>query len=148
MVWSRHSHLPNRLNVSPRPERTIRQKAKGPIDPSQGEIVRRLRIERDMTQADLAGDDFSKGFISLVENGRTRMSVRAIQVFAKRLGVTPATIIGEDPRYGRFVDQLRAAEKVMALSRRFLDEHEPLVKDALRRYERWADGQRKLSRDV
>lgn len=134
--------------MSPRTKRTVRQKAKGPVDPSQGEIVRRLRVERDMTQAELAGDDFSKGFISLVENGRTRMSLRAIEIFAKRLGVTPATIIGEDPSYGRFVDQLRAAEKVMALSRKFLDEHEPLVKDALRRYERWADGQRKLSREV
>lgn len=134
--------------MSPRKKRIVRQKAKGPIDPRMGEILRQLRVERGMTQRDLAGEDFSKGFISLVETGRTRMSMRAIEILAKRLEVTPATIIGEDPSYGRLAEQLRAAEKVLMLSRRFLDEHEPLVKEALRRYERWADGQRKLAREV
>jgi tetratricopeptide (TPR) repeat protein len=40
-----------------------------------------------MTQAQLAGPDFSKGFISLLETGRTRVSLRAAHVLAGRLGV-------------------------------------------------------------
>lgn len=40
-----------------------------------------------MTQAALAGPDFSKGFISLLETGRTRVSLRAAHVLAGRLGV-------------------------------------------------------------
>jgi tetratricopeptide (TPR) repeat protein len=40
-----------------------------------------------MTQAQLAGPDFSKGFISLLETGRTRVSLRAAHILAGRLGV-------------------------------------------------------------
>jgi tetratricopeptide (TPR) repeat protein len=67
--------------------RIVRQKAKGPIDPHLGARVRALRIARGLTQEQLAGPDFSKGFISLVETGRTRISLRAAQVLATRLGV-------------------------------------------------------------
>jgi len=67
--------------------RVVRQKAKGPIDPHLGTRVRALRIARGLTQEQLAGPDFSKGFISLVETGRTRISLRAAQILARRLGV-------------------------------------------------------------
>lgn len=40
-----------------------------------------------MTQAELAGEDFTKGFISLVETSRTGISLRAARVFASRLGI-------------------------------------------------------------
>ncbi|MEX2047281.1 MAG: helix-turn-helix transcriptional regulator, partial [Chloroflexota bacterium] len=46
-----------------------------------------LRTGRGMTQAALASPDFSKGFISLLETGRTRISLRAAHIFANRLGV-------------------------------------------------------------
>lgn len=68
-------------------KRVVHQKAKGPIDPSVGLKVRELRTERKMTQAKLAGSDFSKGFISLLETGRTRISLRAAHILASRLGV-------------------------------------------------------------
>lgn len=67
--------------------RIVRQRAKGPIDPLFGERVRALRLARGLTQAQLAGRDFSKGFISLVETGRTRVSLRAAEIFAGKLGV-------------------------------------------------------------
>lgn len=70
-----------------KPKRVVRQKAKGPIDPGVGVKVRELRTARGMTQAALAGPDFSKGFISLLETGRTRISLRAAHVLAARLGV-------------------------------------------------------------
>lgn len=67
--------------------RPTRQRAKGPIDPKLGERVRALRLARGLTQGDLASEDFTKGFISLVETGRTRISLRAAQILAERLGV-------------------------------------------------------------
>ena len=74
-------------------KRVVRQKAKGPIDPTVGENVRKLRIEKGMTQAQLAGSDFSKGFISLLETGRTRASLRAAEILAKRLGITAPKLL-------------------------------------------------------
>jgi len=73
--------------VATRPKRIVHQKAKGPIDPGVGLKIRELRTARSMTQAVLAGPDFSKGFISLLETGRTRISLRAAHVLAARLGV-------------------------------------------------------------
>lgn len=67
--------------------RVVHQKAKGPIDPGVGLKVRELRTARGMTQAQLAGPDFSKGFISLLETGRTRISLRAAHILAARLGL-------------------------------------------------------------
>ena len=52
------------------------------MDPGVGLRVRELRIAREMTQADLAAKDFTKGFISLLENGRTRVSLRAAEILA------------------------------------------------------------------
>jgi tetratricopeptide (TPR) repeat protein len=78
-------------------KRVVHQKAKGPIDPSSGLRVRQLREARGMTQGDLAGSDFTKGFISLVETGRTRMSVRSAQIIATRLGVAVADLLTAAP---------------------------------------------------
>lgn len=50
-----------------------------------------------MTQAELAGSDYSKGFISLVECGRTRISLRAAGVLAARLDVSLGALLGESP---------------------------------------------------
>jgi tetratricopeptide (TPR) repeat protein len=68
-------------------KRVVHQKAKGPVDPSVGLKIRELRLARGITQSALAGPDFSKGFISLLETGRTRISLRAAHVLAARLGV-------------------------------------------------------------
>lgn len=79
------------------PKRVVRQKAKGAIDPAIGQKVRELRTARRLTQAQLAGPDFSKGFISLLETGRTRISLRAAHVLASRLGVAVADLLREAP---------------------------------------------------
>ena len=67
--------------------RIVHQKKKGPVDPGLGQRLRQLRLQRNMTQAQLADRDFTKGFISLVETGRTRVSLRAAEVLARRLSV-------------------------------------------------------------
>ncbi len=80
-----------------RRKRVVRQKAKGPIDPRFGQRVRELRAAAGMTQAQLAGADFSKGFVSLVETGRARASLRAAQIFADRLRVPLAELVDPAP---------------------------------------------------
>ncbi len=40
--------------------------------PSLGERVRQLRINQGLTQTDLAGDRFSKEYVSQIERGKTR----------------------------------------------------------------------------
>lgn len=67
------------------------QRSKGPVDPRFGERLRRLRLQRGLTQEQLAGEDFTKAFISHVEVGRTRVSLRAAGILAARLG----TDVGE-----------------------------------------------------
>ncbi len=74
--------------------RIVRQKAKGPIDPAFGMRVRTLRQAQGLTQQALAGKDFTKGFISLVETGRSRVSLRAAEIIANRLGVPATDLLG------------------------------------------------------
>lgn len=81
----------------PAKKRVVRQKAKGPIDPAFGQRLREIRIERGMSQKELAGSDFTKGFISLLETGRTRSSLRAANILASRLGVAVADLMGPQP---------------------------------------------------
>lgn len=126
-------------------KRVVHQKAKGPIDPKMGEIVRTIREKRKMTQAQLAQPDFSKGFISLLETGRTRASMRALGIIAEKLGVSPTTLLGEDPGYGRLVEKLRTADRLIRELEDFIAEHRPLVQDALNTYEAWAQGQKDLA---
>jgi transcriptional regulator with XRE-family HTH domain len=76
-----------------RKTRVVRQRAKGPIDPRLGTRIRELRTAKGLSQGDLAGDDFTKGFISLLETGRTRMSLRAAEIVAQRLGVKVVDLI-------------------------------------------------------
>src|SRR5579875_2611494 len=57
---------------------------------SLGERLRRLRVERGLTQQELAGDYCSKEYISQIERGRTRPTAETVQRLAERLGVDAA----------------------------------------------------------
>jgi tetratricopeptide (TPR) repeat protein len=53
-----------------------------------GEILRQVRRQRNLTQQELAGDRFSKSYVSAVENNRIKPSPEALRFFAERLGQT------------------------------------------------------------
>lgn len=55
--------------------------------PSLGERVRQLRIARGLTQTELAGDRFSKEYVSQIERAKTRPTGDTIEWLAARLGV-------------------------------------------------------------
>jgi tetratricopeptide (TPR) repeat protein len=52
-----------------------------------GERLRQLRVAAAMTQTELAGDRFSKEYVSQIERGKTRPTPETIAWLAQRLGV-------------------------------------------------------------
>src|SRR5918994_4723229 len=55
-----------------------------------GERVHQLRMSAAMTQTELAGDRFSKEYVSQIERGKTRPTKETIEWLAARLGVDAA----------------------------------------------------------
>src|SRR4030088_3117650 len=62
-----------------------------------GARVREARRERGMSQAQLAGEELTKGFISQVESNLVRPSVRSLQIIAARLGKSLDYFLGDAP---------------------------------------------------
>src|SRR3954464_16042824 len=58
-----------------------------PKAPRLGERLRQLRVSAGLTQTDLAGDRFSKEYISQIERGKTRPTQETVDWLAARLGV-------------------------------------------------------------
>ena len=52
-----------------------------------GERLRQLRVAGGMTQTELAGDRFSKEYVSQIERGKTRPTPETVRWLADRLGV-------------------------------------------------------------
>lgn len=50
-----------------------------------GERIRAARLERKMTQDELARDTFSKSYVSAVELGKIQPSIKALRILARRL---------------------------------------------------------------
>lgn len=62
-----------------------------------GQRVREARKELGMSQATLAGDELTKGFISQLESGQVRPSIRSLQIIATRLGKPLDYFLGDEP---------------------------------------------------
>src|SRR5688572_276120 len=62
-----------------------------------GARIRSLRTARGLTQAQLAEPLSPKAYISMLEPGRTRASMKALEHIAGVLGVTPADLLGGNP---------------------------------------------------
>jgi transcriptional regulator with XRE-family HTH domain len=93
--------------------RRVQHKAKGPVDATLGRRLRALREGRGLTQLQLAAKDFTPGFISLLENGHTRVSLRAAEILAHRLGVGVPDLLGT-PRGTQATLALLRAEQELA----------------------------------
>src|SRR5213080_3296201 len=77
-----------------------------------GERLRQLRVAAGLTQSDLAGERFSKEYVSQIERGKTRPTRETIEWLAARLGVDPGFLengVAADER-GRFEAALARAE--------------------------------------
>jgi tetratricopeptide (TPR) repeat protein len=84
----------------------------GPASFRLGERLRQLRVSAGLTQTDLAGERFSKEYVSQIERGKTRPTHETIDWLAGRLGVDPSFLasgVSADAR-GRMETALARAE--------------------------------------
>src|SRR5919201_6603100 len=80
-----------------------------------GERLRQLRVSAGVTQTDLAGDRFSKEYVSQIERGKTRPTRETIKWLAGRLGVDAGYLengVSTDER-GRVDSALARAEALI-----------------------------------
>ncbi len=84
-----------------------------------GERVRLLRASAGLTQTQLAGDRFSKEYISQIERGKTRPTEATIAWLAERLGVDPAFLASgvSTEQQAKLEAQLERAEALSAAHR-------------------------------
>src|SRR2546423_15456756 len=74
-----------------------------------GERLRQLRVSAGLTQSDLAGERFSKEYISQIERGKTRPTTETVEWLATRLGVDPTFLAS-----GVSTDERARAEAILA----------------------------------
>jgi tetratricopeptide (TPR) repeat protein len=75
-----------------------------------GERIRTARRRAGMTQTELAGDRYTKAYISALENGITRPSMVALNYVAERLGLPASHFIGDPhPTWSRLEVDMRLA---------------------------------------
>src|SRR5881394_4478212 len=80
-----------------------------------GERLRQLRVAAGLTQSEVAGERFSKEYVSQIERGKTRPTRETIEWLAVKLGVDPGFLergVSADER--RRVDTLLARADALA----------------------------------
>ena len=67
-----------------------RSAAAAPSGARLGDRLRLLRVAAGLTQTELAGDRFSKEYVSQIERGKTRPTAETVEWLAQRLNVDPS----------------------------------------------------------
>ena len=107
----------------------LRASDRAPRGPRIGERLRQLRVAAGLTQTDLAGDRFSKEYISQIERGKTRPTSETVDWLALRLGVDSGFLAS-----GVSADDRAKAEAILARADTLLGEH--VFDEAIAEYER------------
>jgi tetratricopeptide (TPR) repeat protein len=89
-----------------------------PRVPRLGERLRQLRVAAGLTQTDLAGDRFSKEYISQIERGKTRPTQETVEWLALRLGIDAGFLAS-----GISADDRAKAETLLARADALTEEH-------------------------
>jgi tetratricopeptide (TPR) repeat protein len=100
-----------------------------PRAPRLGERLRQLRVAAGLTQTDLAGDRFSKEYISQIERGKTRPTAETVEWLALRLGIDAGFLAS-----GVSTDDRAKAEAILARADSLLQDHE--LEGAIEEYTR------------
>ncbi len=61
-----------------------------------GEKIKKLRIEKSMTQSELAGSFITRNMLSLIESGTAQPSLQTITYLAQRLNVPAGILVADD----------------------------------------------------
>ena len=96
---------------------------------SLGDRLRALRIGAGLTQTDLAGDRFSKEYVSQIERGKTRPTPETVEWLARRLGVDSGFLAA-----GVSIDEQAKAEALLARAESLSEEHR--FDEAIAEYQR------------
>jgi transcriptional regulator with XRE-family HTH domain len=81
-----------------------------PLAAQIGGRIKRARLAAGLTQSSLAGERYTKAYISALEHGLAKPSMAALNYLAPRLGTTPAALIADaDPIWDRVSADLRLA---------------------------------------
>jgi len=92
-----------------------------------GDRLRLLRVAAGLTQTELAGDRFSKEYVSQIERGKTRPTPETVEWLAQRLDVDPAFL-----SRGVSTDERGRVEALLARAEALTQAHE--YKDAIAAY--------------
>jgi tetratricopeptide (TPR) repeat protein len=115
------------------PSRAARASTTGaptaPRVPRLGERLRQLRVAAGLTQTDLAGDRFSKEYISQIERGKTKPTPETIDWLALRLSVDAGFLAS-----GVSADERAKAETILTRADLLLQQHH--LDDAIAEYTR------------
>src|SRR5438309_2125801 len=111
--------LTSREAAMPRMTATERKTTASSATTRLGDRLRQLRVSANMTQTDLAGDRFSKEYVSQIERGKTRPTHETIDWLAERLGVDAGFLangVSADDR-GRVDSALARADALLEARR-------------------------------
>jgi transcriptional regulator with XRE-family HTH domain len=96
--------------------------AAAPAGARLGDRLRLLRVAAGLTQTELAGERFSKEYVSQIERGKTRPTAETVAWLAERLGVDPTFLssgVSTDERSR--VEALLAKAEALANAYRYRD---------------------------
>lgn len=79
----------------PKPARRRPRRNVSPLTTIIAERLRTARLARAMTQQEVAGTDYSTGYISAIECGRMTPSISTLALLAQRLAVSLTYLLGE-----------------------------------------------------
>lgn len=80
-----------------------------------GEMIRRARLERGLTQRQLAGTEMTRSFVSLVEANKAKPSLRNLMIISQRLNKPIEFFLSEEADYRESV------RTFLSTSRHYLD---------------------------
>jgi tetratricopeptide (TPR) repeat protein len=84
-----------------------------------GERLRQLRVAAGLTQTELAGERFSKEYVSQIERGKTRPTHETVEWLAQKLGADPGFL-----ERGVSADERRRVETLLARAEALSEAHE------------------------
>src|SRR6187401_487390 len=93
-----------------------------------GDRLRLLRVAAGLTQTELAGDRFSKEYVSQIERGKTRPTSETVEWLAQRLNVDPAFLSS-----GVSTDERSRVEALLARAEALSNSYQ--YKEAIEAYE-------------
>jgi tetratricopeptide (TPR) repeat protein len=112
---------------------TVRKRRRVVVDDSAlahaiGDRIKRARLASGLTQSALAGDRYTKAYISALEHGLAKPSMAALNYLAPRLGTTSSALIADSsPVWDRLSADLRMAAGDLVAA---LDGYQAILVDA------------------